>query len=272
MTTLSLSGAPQSRARHGRLADLKAVLYREFMLLTRNRVNLVLSTVHGFIYLLLLSTSLSNMISVVGYAGTEVSYLVFALPTVLMTAVLSASANSGTALFQEDASKMALALWSYPLRRFSYIAGKLIASVALVLVQAFLALGVGTLLFRFPLTAENWLALLLATLVVSAAFNALYMLLGAYIRDFQSFNIVVNLSVPVLLFSSPSFYSEESMPTVLRWISTVNPVTYGLRGLRDATIVGFSAAWPWLAGLAVAAAAGYWTVAWALLRRTRQML
>ena len=79
------------------------------------------------------------------------------------------------------------------------------------------------------------------------------------------------VSVLVLVFTAPSVSPVEQLPTVLRWISVVNPVTYAINGMRDALVSGFGAAWPSLLVLVAVAAVTNVVAGRALLRRTRNL-
>ncbi|RCG29890.1 ABC transporter permease [Sphaerisporangium album] len=252
-------------------ADLSAVVYREYALLARNRVYLILGLTPMLVYLLLVNTSLSNLVQVVGYKGVQVGFAVFLLPMTLGMSVVSAAGTSGMALFQEELSGVATQLWSYPMRRSRFLLGKMIAGVSLVLGQSLLGLAAAVLIFDFPFGWEGWVGLLAALTLAALAFNGLYLAAAITITDFQAFMVLSNVSMPVLVFSAPSLYTFDSMPTVLQWVSVVNPLTYAINGMRDAAIFGFGDAWPDLLVLAVMAAIGYTVGGRGLLNRARNI-
>lgn len=262
MTTSSLAPA---------VTGLVATMSREFRLLTRDRTNLVLSVVPTAIYLLLFSTSLSRLVPGVEYDGRTVDYQQFAIPAIMLSSMLAAATTSGTSLFQEEMGGMAIELWTYPLRRSSYILGKIGASAALVLAQSLAALAVGTLVADTNWSAGQWGTLLLATVAASFAFSGGYLLLATYVGDFQRFMVLINVIGPVLLFASPSFYPLELMPAPIRWIAAVNPVTYAIRCLRDGALSGLDAAWPWLLLLLALGVLTCGATGAALLRRARRL-
>lgn len=253
------------------MTGLTAVLHREYRLLTRNRTNLMLAMIPTAVYLLLFATSLTNLIGSVEYHGHRVSYSQFMIPSMMLFSMLAASTTSATALFQEKLGGMDVELWSYPLRRSSYVAGKLAATTALVLVQTVAALVVALAVFRVGWGVEQWAALLVGTVVASFALNGLYLLLATLLSDFQRFSVVINVLAPVLLFASPSFYPASTMPVVLRVLSWANPVTYATRALRDGALFGFGSAWPWLAVLSGLAIASMLLIGRALLVRARNV-
>lgn len=254
-----------------RAADLSAVFYREYALLARNRVNLIFGLAPTLVYLLLVNTALGNVVGDIAYRGTTMPFEVFLLPMVLAMSVVSASGTTGMALFQEEMSGVSTQLWSWPLRRSRFLLGKIGAGVALVMAQAMLALTVAAVLFRYPFPVSHWIALLTALILASVAFNGLFLAAAILIRDYRTFSVLTTVSVLVLVFTAPALSPVEHLPTVLRWISVINPVTYAINGMRDAVVAGFGAAWPSLLVLIVIGAGTNVVAGRALLRRTRNL-
>ncbi len=250
---------------------MKAVIYREYLLLTRNRTNLLLALIPTAVYLLLFATSLTHLVGTVGYHGTRISYAEFTIPAIMLSSMLAASTSTGTSLFQEEMGGMSVELWSYPLSRAAYIAGKIVATTTLVVAQSVAALVLGVLIFDVGWPASHWTALGTGTLVASLAFNGLYLLLASFIHDFQRFMVLINVLGSFLLFASPSFYPADQMPTVLRWVSVANPVTYGIACLRDGAIFGFGSMWIDAVGLLAGAVALFGVIGVVLNRRAAEL-
>ncbi|MDG4791482.1 ABC transporter permease [Micromonospora sp. WMMD1102] len=242
---------------HG--SGFTATLRREWLLLTRDRVGLLLAAVPAAVYIALLATSLADLAGTVTYRGRTVGYPDFVIPGLVFAALLGAATASGTALCRERAAGMALELWSYPLTRWQYVAGKLLAGSALVFGQAVAALAVSAALFGSRWPAERWAALLCGLLLAALAFTALGLLLGTVVRERRRYGVLVNVLVPVLLFGSPAFYPVEHLGPAQRVLADANPVSHGVAALRAALLDGFAGAWPHLVllgAVAVVAAAG----------------
>ncbi|GLF93062.1 ABC transporter permease [Streptomyces yaizuensis] len=251
--------------------SLAATMYREYCLLTRDRTNLLLAIVPSAVYLLLFATSLANLVGEVRYGGRTVGYAEFTVPAVLLSSMLAAATTAGTSLFQERLGRMDVELWSYPLGTGGYVLGKLLVSTLLILAQTLAALVVALTVLDFRWPPGNWAAALCATGVAALAFNGLYLLLATRFSDFRRFSVTINVVAPVLLFSSPSFYPVDRMAPVLQWLSWANPVTYGIRAIRDGALFGFGAAWPWLLVLAGIAAVTGPLLARSLVARAREL-
>ncbi|MFD7580896.1 ABC transporter permease [Kitasatospora sp. NPDC059817] len=256
--TAGTAPAPPTAPRGRWRQDAVATLYREYCLLTRNRTNLLLAITPSAVYLLLFATSLSHLVGDVRYHGRAVGYAEFTVPALMLSSMLAAATAAGTSLFQERLGQMELELWSYPLRRSSYVLGKLAAGAGLVLAQTLVALAIALAVFDFRWPVGHWAALIASTVLASFACNGLYLLLATLFTDFQRFTVTVNVLAPVLLFAAPSFYPVEQMAPVLRLLSWADPVTYVVRCLRDSALLGFDAAWPQmllLAGIAAVTSA-----------------
>lgn len=273
MTSLTRAGTTAfdrpTSATGGR--ELRAICYRELLLLTRNRTNLLLAVLPTAIYLLFFATSLSHLVSTVHYRGMQVDYAEFTIPAIMLSSMLAATTTTGTSLFQEELGGMAVELWSYPLSRSSYVLGKVLCTTALVLAQSVTALLIGVGLFDLRWPISHWIALLVATLIAALAFNGLYLLIAAAVHDFERFTVLINVLGPFLLFSSPSFYPTGQMPILLRLVSRVNPVTYGIECLRAGALQGWSAMWPTAVGLLVGAGVLITVVTVVLTRRAADL-
>ena len=220
------------------MTGLRATLTREYILASRNRVGLALGFAPPLVFLLLFTTSISNLMPQISYDGQQIAYSDFILPAIMLMSMLAGASTTATALFQEQQAGMILELWSYPLRRTSYVLGKLGATTALVFLQGIVLLGGAWLLFRPAWPADRVGTLLLATICTAFAFNALYLFASTFFRQMQTFMIVINIGLSVLLFASPSFYPQEQMPVLLQAIAGLNPATYGIRALRDGLVFG----------------------------------
>ena len=269
MAELTFKNTPPVPAR--RVSDLSAVLYREYALLARNRVNLILGITPMLVYLLLVNTSLSNVVGSIDYRGVRLPFFVYLLPFVIAMSVVGGSGTTGMALFQEEMSGVSTQLWSYPLRKSRFLLGKILAAVTLVLAQTLLGLIVAVGIFNYPFDVVHWIGLLVALILTSVTFNGLYLAAAISIRNYRTFMVLTSISVPVLVFSAPSLSTTQQMPKVLQWIAVINPVTYAVDGMRDVSIFGFGAAWPSLVVLSGFAIVGNMIASRGLLRRATNL-
>jgi ABC-2 type transport system permease protein len=63
-------------------------------------------------------------------------------------------------------------------------------------------------------------------------FLGLGLIIASKMRDMQGFGIVINFIIFPLFFLSGALYPIENFPTAVRYISYIDPLTYGVDGLR----------------------------------------
>ena len=166
----------------------------------------------------------------------EGSYLQFMAPGVIGMTVLFSSRFGGIAL-----------LWD---RQFGFLKETLVAPVPRVWIMAGRTLGgatvamiQGTLIFVVSLVAgfrpTGVVALPLALLVLAltaVVFAALGTAIGSSLKDMQGFQLVMNFMVLPIFFLSGALFPLSNLPRVLAWLTRVDPLTYGVDGVRGALI------------------------------------
>jgi drug efflux transport system permease protein len=139
-----------------------------------------------------------------------------------------------------------------PIRPLEFILGKTIPYFCVGFGLTILIAGVGTLWFEIPFVG-NPLVLLLGTSLYLLSVLGIGLLISTLCRTqqqaFATNFFVIN---PAFILSGFSF-PIASMPTVMQWLSTINPMTYYLIVIRGTFLkgVGLSVLWPQMLALAV---------------------
>jgi ABC-2 type transport system permease protein len=135
-------------------------------------------------------------------------------------------------------------------------------------------LGWGAALFGFPLRGANWPGALLILAASILAFTGLGILSASYLLVFKKGNPVNWAVIGLSSVVGGMLYPVSALPTWLRYVARMIPITYSLEGMR-AAILGHASIrelWPSLAGLLVFAALllpfSFALFSWAL-RRTK---
>ncbi len=120
----------------------------------------------------------------------------------------------------------------------SLIQGLLIFVASIVL--GFRVRSIGSLLFG-----------LLFMLLISFTFIGLGLIFASRMKDMQGFGIIMNFIIFPFFFLSGAIAPIQNFPWVVRVLSYIDPLTYGVDGLR-AAMIG-SSAFPLFVDLAVMA-------------------
>jgi ABC-2 type transport system permease protein len=162
---------------------------------------------------------------------------------------------TSVATLRERTSGTLERLLSLPTGRGDIIFGYALAFGTLALVQAVVVSAAAFGLFGLDVAGSAWLVGLVA--VVDALLGtALGLFVSAFARtEFQAVQFMPLVLIPQILLCGLLVPTDE-LPTVLRWVSTVLPLTYAIDAMREvlrsvATTAAFRADVAVLAGFAV---------------------
>jgi ABC-2 type transport system permease protein len=159
-------------------------------------------------------------------------YMQFLVPGIITQTVLLSGIFWGVIILMDKRFGFLSELLVAPVSRTKILLGSALGGATISLLQ-------GTLVFLLSLTLgfrpHDWLLVIPAVLILimmSLALACFGAGLASAVEDFQGFQGINNLLVMPLFFLSSALYPLEHVPTVLRIISTYNPVSYMVDALR----------------------------------------
>ena len=225
MTGLPVGDRSISRPGSGWWHALSTVLRLEWIsaeLHTRQRW--VAIAVLPAAYLGLLGVGLSSVL------GGE-SYLAWVLPGVVVMQALSGMSRIMARTVTERRWGLAAFKLQAGISASAYVIGMLTPGIAAFVGQAVIILVLGARL-------GVWFGVMTSVLVVTGGcvaavfWECLGYCVAAAIRSYQTRDFLLTVIVMPLTFSAPVFYSLDSVPTFLRLIARVNPLTYQVELVR----------------------------------------
>ncbi len=197
----------------------------------------------------------------------EVEYLAFLAPGIIAQSALFISIFYGIQIIWDRDAGVLAKLMVTPAPASALITGKSFAagvrSVAQVVGVLALAYLMGVHMTVNPLRV---LAAMAVVVLGSTFFACLSMTLAGLVRNRDRLMGIGQAITMPLFFGSNALYPVDVMPDWVRWLSTVNPLTYEVNALRSLLIGTPSNMFVDLGVLVVAAVAGVVTAS-ALLRR-----
>ncbi len=198
----------------------------------RSRSQIFASLGQPLLYLLVLGFGLGPVFQRAGHG----SYLQFMAPGVVGMSVLFTSIFSGIALLWDRQFGFLKETLVAPVPRLMVMIGNILGGATVAVFQGILVLAV-CLIFGFrPL---NWYSLpiaLLFMILTAVVFSGLGMAIGSVLQDMKGFQLVMNFMVMPIFFLSGALYPLDDLPTVLNFITRLDPLSYGIDGLRGALI------------------------------------
>ena len=171
--------------------------------------------------------------------GAEgLTYREFFFPGTLVLVVLFTSIFTSISLIEDRREGFLQSVLVAPVPRWALVWGKVAGGALLALLQALLLLPAGWL-FGLRLDAMSFLWLTLLLLLLSIALTALGFAFAWRIDSSQGFHAVMSLLLFPLWMLSGAFFPAQSGPLV--WIERVNPLSYGVAGVRRILAAGMPA-------------------------------
>jgi ABC-2 type transport system permease protein len=127
-----------------------------------------------------------------------------------------------------------------PVSRVSIVLGRIAGGTTSALIQGLLVMIVSVFVgFRLRNIPEVLVALVFMVLI-STSFIGLGLIFASRMKDMQGYSIIMNFVVFPLFFLSGALYPLDNLPAWLRILSRLDPLSYGVDGLRGA-LLGISA-------------------------------
>lgn len=166
----------------------------------------------------------------------EVDYINFLVPGILGMSILFSSTFAGLSVLWDREFGFLKEIMVAPVSRVSIVLGRIAGGATTTLIQAVFILGISFLMgFKITSVASVFLALVFMVLI-AVTFISLGLIFASKMRDIQGFSIVMNFVIFPLFFLSGALYPLENLPAWLRYLSRLDPLTYGVDGLRAALI------------------------------------
>lgn len=177
--------------------------------------------------------------SVPGISG-DIDYIRFLVPGILGMSLLFSSTFAGLSVLWDREFGFLKEIMVAPVSRVSIVLGRIAGGATTALIQAMLILGISFLIgFKISTVVSIFLAIVFMTLI-TITFLGLGLIFASKMKDMQGFPIVMNFVIFPLFFLSGALYPLKNFPVWLRYVSHVDPLTYGVDGLRGA-LIGVSA-------------------------------
>lgn len=181
---------------------------------------------------LLLLLALGYGIGAVYKKAGNGDYLNFLVPGIVTQTILFSGIFWGIIILMDKRFGFLSELLVAPVKRWKILLGSALGGATISLIQGLMVLIISYLLGFRP---HNWAMIPAAIgllVVICVALTSLGAAIASMVDDFQGFQGITNLLVMPLFFLSNALFPIEGLPTVLKVISTLNPISYIVDALR----------------------------------------
>jgi ABC-2 type transport system permease protein len=205
---------------------------RELKRYTRSKAQVIASLGQPLLYLLVLGFGLGPVFQRAGNG----SYIQFVAPGVVGMSVLFTSIFSGIGLLWDRQFGFLKETLVAPVPRLTVMIGKTLGGATVATIQGLLVLIICLIAGFRPV---NWATLPLALvfmILTAVVFSGLGIAIGSMLQDMQGFQLIMNFLVMPIFFLSGALFPLSDLPKVLSIITRIDPLSYGIDGLRSVLI------------------------------------
>lgn len=208
---------------------------RELKRYVRSRAQIVASLGQPMLYLLVLGFGLGPVFQRAGNG----SYFQFVAPGVIGMTVLFSSIFSGLGLLWDRQFGFLKETLVAPVPRLHIMIGRTLGGATVAIVQGLLVTLVCVIAGFRPQHLMMVPVALLFMVLIAIVFAALGVAIGSSLQDMQGFQLIMNFLVMPIFFLSGALFPLTGLPKALAAITAVDPLTYGIDGMR-ASLLGLS--------------------------------
>lgn len=166
----------------------------------------------------------------------EGDYLQFLVPGIISMSVLFTSLFGGIEIIWDRQFGFLKETLVAPVSRVKIMLGRTFGGATVAVFQGSIILVI-SLLAGFRITStETLLSALFFMFLIAILFTALGTAIASVLEDMQGFQLIMNFLIMPLFFLSGALFPLDDLPAVVGVIVRINPLSYGVDGLRGALI------------------------------------
>lgn len=210
---------------------------RQMKRFVRTKSRIIANFIQPFLFLSVLGMGLAGT----AFPGlpSGINYIDLLTPGIICMSILFPSVFTGLSVLWDRQFGFLQEVLVAPVSRLSIVIGRTLGGSTISLIQGMIvfliaiALGVN---FKFsPLFLLSFVFMILISFIAIG----MGLIIASKMKSIEGFQFIMSLLIMPLLFLSAPFSTLGSMPSFLRVIAFLNPLTYGVDGLR-ATMIGYS--------------------------------
>jgi len=214
------------------MSEIEAVYriwLREVIRYWRDKSRIVSSFVQPILFLLVLGGGFSFV------RLGSLSYQTFLFPGIVAMSLVGISISSGISVIWDREFGILKEILVAPVSRTSIFVGKALGGCITALIQGVIVLSLAFLV-GVPLTVGSFILSVGSMVIISLGLASIGLIIASLIETIESFGVIMNFLIFLLIFLSGAFYPLQEAPEWLKIVSYFNPLTYGVELLRSVII------------------------------------
>jgi len=166
------------------------------------------------------------------------SYIQFLVPGIISMGIIFTALFSGISIIWDKQFGFLKETLVAPVSRLEIMIGKTLGGSTVAVIQGLIILII-SFFVGFQLQNIFYLPLIMLFMVLIAVlFAAVGTAIASVLEDMQGFQLIMNFLVMPLFFLSGAIFPLKGLPVFIDVLVKINPLSYGVDGLRGALIGG----------------------------------
>ena len=162
------------------------------------------------------------------------NYLEFIAPGIVSMSILFTAIFSGIEIIWDRQFGFLKETLVAPIKRWQIMIGRTLGGATVAIFQGLIVL-ILSLFFGFKIETFAMIPQMLTFMILIALlFTALGTAIASILEDMQGFQLIMNFLVMPLFFLSGALFPLQGVPKALQVIAGIDPLSYGVDGLRGA--------------------------------------
>jgi len=219
------------------LGAIYIIWLREMKKYVRNKSRIVGNLIQPFLFLAFLGFGFSSL-TIPGLPGGS-NYINFLAPGIVGMGLLFSSMFAGISILWDRQFGFLKEIMVAPVSRTSIVIGRIFAGMTSGVIQAFVILGASLLLGVQFSSIIGVFASVVFIFLIAMSFVGVGISFASKMEDMQGFQLIMNFLIMPAFLLSGALFPLSGLPPWLATIAYLDPLTYGVDGLRG-LIIGTS--------------------------------
>jgi ABC-2 type transport system permease protein len=162
------------------------------------------------------------------------NYIQFLAPGIISMSILFTAIFSGIDIIWDRQFGFLKETLVAPTSRFEIMLGRTLGGATVAVFQGCVVLLLASIAGFRPVSIAMLPLALLFMFLIAIAFTALGTAIASLMNDMQGFQLIMNFLVMPIFFLSGALFPLDGLPKAISFITKIDPLTYGVDGLREA--------------------------------------
>jgi ABC-2 type transport system permease protein len=216
------------RSWRSELRAVRIVWRRDFIRFVNDPMRIGTWLVQPLLYLFVLGSGLQTL-SAASTGGVDLKTFMF--PGILCLGLMFSAMFSAASLVMDREFGFLREMMVAPVSRSSIVVGKCLGSATVAATQGMVVLALAGLV-HVPYDPGLLLGVLGLQLLAAFTISAFGLMVAVRIKQIQTFTAVMQMLVMPMYFLSGALYPVSGLPTWLRVLNRINPMTYAVDPMR----------------------------------------